>query len=194
MKKICSLAALALLFATPSFSQNGSAKKTNWGIKLGLNTSNLRVENAANSKWKGGLVTGVYVNVNVNDRFSIQPEALYSSMGGRELGSAQGTSLRLNYFSVPVLAKYQLAKNVSVLAGPQIDVMIQAKAKGTSGFSKVTDQYKENSFNLTGGAAYQPLKCLGFSLRYIYGLNNVAATGSQKIKNQGLQLNTALKL
>lgn len=192
MKKILLLALSASLVTVASHAQDAKKKK-DWGFKLGLNGSNIRT-NSAGTDWKTGLVAGFFVKFKIDEKFSIQPEALYSSMGGKNLMTGSENGLRLNYFSVPVLAQYKVARNLAVLAGPQIDVLIQAKMKAASGFTKVNDSYKEDSYNLTGGIAFWPVHCFGLTLRYIYGLNDISESSSTNVKNQGVQLTASVKL
>ena len=192
MKKFFFIPILSLITIV-SQAQDYGSKKFNWGYKIGINVSNLRLENAADYDWKTGLATGLFFNIKLTNKLSLQPEALYSSMGARNVINNSG-SLRLNYFSLPVMAKYKISKDFSVLAGPQIDMLILAKAKSTTNsFTKVTNDYKENSFNLTGGAEYWPVHCFGFSVRYLYGLNNVTPTSGDETKNHGVQLMAAVK-
>jgi len=193
MKKFFLFALPALLATYSSFSQDAANKKTDWGFVLGLNSSNLRSSGDGYQRWKTGLVAGFFINIKTAENFSIQPQFLYSSMGGKN-SNDDASSVRLNYFSLPVLVQYKVTKDFAVFAGPQLDVMIQAKSKTASGFDKITDAYKEDSYNITGGVAFQPLHCLGFSLRYIYGLNNVSETTNVSMKNQGIQLTAAVKL
>ena len=195
MKKLSIvLLAVTILTAGTSAQAQSKQKKLSWGFKLGLNGSNIRMENGPDSDWKTGLATGVFINIKAGDRFSIQPELLYSSMGGSNLEAADETSLRLNYFSLPILAKYQMTNKLALFAGPQIDVMIIGKSKDRLGFDEVTNDFKENSFNATGGAEFWPTKCLGFSARYIYGFNNILESDVIKWKNQGVQLMAAIRL
>lgn len=183
---------MVICIAIASQAQNNTSKKLDWGYKLGINGSNLRVENAADFNWKTGLATGLFFNIKLRSKLSLQPEALYSSMGAKNVIDGSG-SLRLNYFSLPVMAKYTVCKNLSVIAGPQIDMLIQAKTKSiNNSFTKVTDDYNESSFNLTGGVEYWPAHCFGFSGRYIYGLSDVTPGGSE-IKNQAVQIMAAVK-
>lgn len=195
MKKI---SFVLFLFATISFASfaqsNTTAKRFSAGFKIGLNGSNIRLENGENSDWKTGLVTGLFFNIKTSDKLSLQPELLYSSMGGRQVLEPNNSSLRLNYFSIPLMVKYRASNKLSLLAGPQIDMLIQAKSKNSdSQFAKLTDDFNESSFNLTGGVEFMPLKCMGFTLRYIYGLSNVAEEGAMEMKNQGVQLTTSIK-
>jgi len=193
MKKFYFLILFASVFTNTVQAQNTTAKKLNWGYKIGINGSNLRIEDGADANWKTGLATGLFFNIKLANKLSLQPEVLYSSMGARNVVNGSG-SLRLNYFSLPVMAKYKVCKNFSVLAGPQMDMLIQAKTKSSSNqLSKVTNDYNESSFNLTGGAEYWPVHCFGFSARYIYGLNDVAGFDRIEMKNQGVQLMAAVK-
>ncbi|HZH67532.1 MAG TPA: porin family protein [Flavisolibacter sp.] len=204
MKKISFFILMTALVAATVQAQNSMIKKKgNWGIKTGLNLSNIRTEDGPDSDWKTGLAAGVFFTIKAGSKFSIQPEFLYSSMGGKNvvnnLGNTgfdiTGSSLRLNYFSLPLLAKFQVKNRFAVVAGPQVDVLIMAKTKSsTNQFSKVTDNYRENSFNATAGFELWPSHCFGLTARYIYGLNNIAATGIANLKNQGVQIMAAVKL
>src|SRR5215207_5213383 len=192
MKKFFFIPIVAFI-AIASKAQNNPSKNFEWGYKLGINGSNLRVGNASDFTWKTGLATGLFFNIKLANNLSLQPEALYSSIGARNVINGSG-SLRLNYFSLPVMAKYKVCKNLSVLAGPQIDMLILAKAKSSSNsFTKVTDSYSESSFNLTGGIEYWPAHCFGFSGRYIYGLSDVMLGSGVETKNQGVQIMAAVK-
>jgi hypothetical protein len=193
MKKIFVFILMASVFTITSQAQNTTSKKLTWGYKIGINGSNLRVKDAADYNWKTGLATGLFFNIKLTDKLSLQPEALYSSMGARNVINSSG-SLRLNYFSLPVMAKYKIHKGFAVIAGPQMDMLIQAKTKSSSNsFTKVTDNYNESSFILTGGAEFWPVHCLGFSARYMYGLNDVVAGSGAELKNQGVQVMAAVK-
>jgi hypothetical protein len=197
MKKLSIFVLLALTISTISMAQtNTAAKKFNWGYKIGFNTSNIRIENRGDADWKTGLVTGLFFTVKAGEKLSIQPELLYSSMGGRNVIALESnnTSLRLNYFSIPVLAKYRIAKNWNVVVGPQVDVLIQAKSKNNSSqFDNLTNDFKESSFNATAGAELTAWRAAAFTVRYIYGFTNVADFGPNEMKNQGIQVSAAFK-
>jgi hypothetical protein len=63
---------------------------------------------------------------------------------------------------------------------------------------KSTNNFNEQSFNLTGGVEFFPGKCLGLSARYIHGLSNAWNTSSPantvEFRNQGVQLTAAIRL
>src|SRR5438128_6852102 len=105
MKKIYTLILLTSFAAVTLQAQNNTTtkKKLAWGIKTGLNVSNLRIKNGDAADWKTGLVTGVFLTFKTGSPWSIQPEFLYSSMGAKGVMNNQGmftsnmenTSLRL---------------------------------------------------------------------------------------------------
>jgi hypothetical protein len=194
MTKILFIAFFTVAVVSGVRAQDVAKKKAGWGVKTGLNFSNLRIENGVNSEGKTGLVFGTFFRIRTGKMFQLQPEFLYSSMGG-EVNDGNGTGkVRLNYFSIAPLARYQWNNKLAFVAGPQVDMLIQAKRKsGANQISKVTANYKEASFNVSGGAEYWPSHCCGISARYIYGINNVNAAGSMEMKNQGVQLTAAVK-
>lgn len=195
MKKISFFILMTALVATTIQAQNSATKKkAGWGLKTGLNVSNLRIKNSEGSDWKTGLAAGVFFTIKAGNKFSIQPEFLYSSMGGKNVSANSESSLRLNYFSLPVLAKFQIKNCFAVVAGPQVDVLNQAKTKSSSNqFTKVTDSYKENSYYATAGFEFWPAHCFGLTARYLHGVNNIAV-GATELKNQGIQIMAAIKL
>lgn len=193
MKKISLFILMTSISLASLQAQTVARKKPNWGVKVGMNASNIRVEDGMDSKWKTGLAAGAFFNIKTGNKFSLQPEFLYSSMGGRNLMTTAESSIRLNYFSVPLLVKYQLSNKLGFVAGPQVDVMIQSKIKSTDGFETVTDNFRENSLYATGGIEFWPIRCFGLTGRYMYGFNNIAEIGAAKLKNQGAQVMAAFR-
>jgi len=116
------------------------------------------------------------------------------------LGGDIGTnSYRLNYFSIPLLANIKVVKKLSIVAGPEVDFLIQAKTFNSSSSSKSTGDFRDVSFGLTGGFEVWPIHCLGFSARYHHGLSNAAddessSLSTMELKNRAVQLTVALKL
>lgn len=201
---------LFLLFALFAVTAGAQSKKGGWGFKLGANASNLRVDDAEDAGWKTGLAAGLFFTFNAGKGFALQPEFLYSSMGGKEVpntanavdGSIPGSTLRLNYFSIPLLLKWK-AGPVAVVAGPQLDLLIKGNFKNSNdNFTSNTEDYSETSFNGTAGLELRPVHSLALTARYIYGFSNVNpettnATGGNvmpKLRNQGVQLTLGLKL
>jgi hypothetical protein len=86
----------------------------------------------------GGLTAiyfGVYAEIPVSEAFSIQPELLYSRQGGTQDGSLvfqEGnvnyeSTFNLSYLTVPIMAKFYVAKGLSLEAGPQIGFLLKSE-------------------------------------------------------------------
>ena len=129
MKKIV-LAAIAVMgfgFA--------NAQDIKFGIKGGINLSTFTgdIEDASS---KVGFQAGGFAELKLSDKFSIQPEVLYSLQGAKfkETGDSYSYKENINasYLNVPVLAKYYVIDKLSVEAGPQIGFLLSAKSKWES--------------------------------------------------------------
>ena len=60
-----------------------SAPSTKFGIKGGLNLTNLHSDNFSDSHLKTGFHVGVFSKIPVTPGFSVQPELLYSLKGSK---------------------------------------------------------------------------------------------------------------
>ena len=90
---------------------------------------------------------------------------------------------KINYFLVPVLAKFKFNKNIYIEAGPQFGLMYKAWVQYDSeveGKEAVIKEFNKELFNridagLMGGAGYRMNGRTGwtFGLKYYYGLTNV---------------------
>ena len=135
---------------TPSSKKK---KKFHYGLKLGLNVSNIAGKNARfyNFSNRTDIHGGVFGDFKFN-KFAIQPELLYSRQGGKEK--------LLEYFTIPIMAKYYFIEGLSIEIGPQIDI------------EKGRDLPDCIDFSLNFGASYQLSRFpLGFYVRYSYGLD-----------------------
>jgi outer membrane protein with beta-barrel domain len=187
MRKFLTILVCVLFISTSLLAQDKKLHlKLDWGMKTGMNVSHLllrdlqdNTDHRFNSKWRTGFVFGFFVKVPVYKEFSIQPEFLYSSMGGDYWTAPTSTSAtqhirtRFNYFSIPVMAKYSLNKHWGFLAGPQFDFVINGKEKNSEGTFKVSDDLKDFDGLFTAGVEYWAGNTIVFMVRYMHGFNDV---------------------
>lgn len=191
---------LFFIFSTPALSQTTDTSKVMFGIKTGLNVSRLKLNGkttgVVNSNFRTGFVAGAFINFPVKKSpFSIQPEFLYSSMGGdleNEFNESQ--NLRFNYFSVPVLIKYQFSKKLGAFAGPQLDLILYAKENNKFGEFNLTESVSETDFYATWGLEWWPWRDIVINGRYMHGFNEVYTTTPDiSMNNRGFQFTIGLR-
>ncbi|MEM6718188.1 MAG: porin family protein [Bacteroidota bacterium] len=194
MKKIT----IFMLLLCVGFTVNAQ-KKFSFGFKGGLNIASIGGDNSDGTSPRIGLHLGVMGELSLSDKFSIQPELVYSQQGVKQdvAFTNQGMTIataeleaRYNYLNLPILAKYYITENFSVEAGPQIGFLVSAEQEG-GGVSVDADEVVNNiDFSAGVGLGYKLNNGLNFNARYNIGLsdiNDVAGT-TDKNFNGVLQL------
>ena len=164
---------ISLPVLSQSTDKQTEKQKISLGIKTGVNVSRLKlngkIPGVVNSDFRTGFVAGAFVNFPAGKSpFSFQPEFLYSSMGGdltNELNEKQ--NLRFNYFSIPVLIKYQFSKKLAAFAGPQLDAIIYAEESNKLGEFDITNSVSEVDYYATWGMELWPWRDIVLNARYI---------------------------
>lgn len=134
-----------------------------FGVRAGANISNIS-GSGLNTKAKTGLYVGVYKEISlVKGVLFIQPELQYS----REGFSIETNDVKIDYITVPILAKVYAVKMLSFETGPQFGFAISDNLKenfiGTKTETFVPSWAFGASFNLPLG--------LSINTRYISSLN-----------------------
>ena len=146
-----------------------NAQETRFGVKGGLNISTVVGGDVENTKSLVGFHVGGFAEIHVVERFFIQPELLFSTQGTKVDGPF-GTDgdIKLNYLNIPVLAKYYIVdKKFSVEAGPQLGVLLSAKAEDND----IKDFTRSVDFGFNIGVGYNFTDNLSLGLRYTIGLS-----------------------
>ena len=178
MKKIILTVAAVFAFGF------ANAQETKFGVKGGLNVANLTGDEDEDNSSKVGFHVGGFVEIKVSDKFSVQPELLFSTQGTQAEYSESGVSFKskinLSYLNIPVMAKYYVAEGFSLEAGPQIGFLTSAKYKIESEGNEVEadgkDDFESVDFGVNFGAGYDFTENLSVGLRYNLGLSNVYKT------------------
>lgn len=94
MKKHTALVAI-LLISTTGFTQ--LINKIDFGVKAGVNLSNVNLDGSDKSKARTGLHVGILANYFISSNFSVQPELNYSQMSFE--GTFPTASLNINFIT-----------------------------------------------------------------------------------------------
>ncbi|UWY28447.1 PorT family protein [Flavobacterium sp. TR2] len=188
-----------------------NAQNVKFGVKGGINLSTFTgdIENVSS---KVGFQAGGFAELKLSDKFSIQPEVLYSAQGAKikENGETYTYKENINtsYLNVPVLAKYYIVNKFSVEAGPQIGFLLGAKSKWEetssegekySGNESVKDSFKSVDFGLNVGAGYDFTENISAGVRYNFGMSNIFKSSDpldssdSKIHNNVISLSVGYK-
>jgi hypothetical protein len=161
MKKILSTILIVLAF--------GANAQIGYGVKGGLNYSQISGDNNGDQKFKTGVNAGLFANIPVANSFSIQPEVLFSTEGATIDDSG---TLDLKYLNFPIMAQYKY-KGFYGEFGPQLGFNLSADAKNGGQSRDFKSSINPTSFALNLGFGYKLENGLGFNLRYSQGLTNI---------------------
>ncbi len=212
MKKVLFAAVAVFAFGA------ANAQDMSFGAKAGLNVSTLTGD-VEDTNSLIGAHAGVFAEFKISDKFSFQPELLFSmqgakekisgteSLGGETYSFTEETKLKLSYINIPLMAKYYVAEKFSLEAGPQIGFLMSAKGDyeysetfGGETFSEsasedVKDGFKGIDFGLNFGAAYDFTDNLFAGVRYNLGLGDIndVEDFDGKINNSVFQVSIGYK-
>jgi hypothetical protein len=159
------VASLFLLFSA-------KAQDVHFGIKGGLNVSQLHFEDNSSSDSKVGLHLGILAHIHTTSRsWAIQPELLYSMEGARNVVHV-GNNYNLNYLNVPVLLQYLFDNGFRIEGGPQIGFLLSANVRNDNGTFR-DKAYKTTAFSIPLGLGYVAPSGLGIDARYVFGVSNI---------------------
>lgn len=185
MKKISLLAS----FVIAAFAMQ--AQIPGLGLKGGLNLASWSNNGSSvNYQNRVGFNAGLFANINVSPNFAVQPEVVYSSQGTKYNPGNQEHNLQMNYINIPVMLQAKVGGGLYAQAGPQVGILMDVKDKiddvETGFFSK--EDFKSTDISLGFGLGYSGVSPIGFDARYNLGLTNINEGGSNKIKNNVLQV------
>jgi hypothetical protein len=187
MRKYLLLLLIAVFLSEQSFGQNSSNTFKRFGFKVGTNVTNMNFNKGIpppaapiQASWKPGFVAGFLLRVPINNNLSIQSEYLYTYVLGQD--KSTGVEYKLNYLSMPVLLKYQIANKVALEAGPQFDLLINAKKKAGETSSDITHDTEERNLGITAGLEYKVINDISLSARYLSGVSHIGIGQRSNVK------------
>lgn len=174
MKKIFLIITVIMLSISSFYAQT-----LKFGLKAGLNYANVSgssVQTDAITSYHVGVIS----EIKVSEKFSVQPELIYSTQGATYKTILQDYKNELGYISIPVLAKIYLSDSFSLELGPQASFLLNEKNNFSVQDSNTFD------FAVNGGLSYKVTKNFFLSGRYGLGLTEIKTNSN--IKNSVLQV------
>jgi len=132
---------------------------------------------------------GVISEIPLSEKFSLQPELLYSTQGSE---AQDVIKIKVNYLAIPILAKYYLADGFSLEVGPQFSFLVNDKGEYIN--SNLPDEDTDASSIDIGanlGLGYSLDANLFVQARYNFGISTVAE--NPDIKNSVFQVGLGYK-
>ncbi len=186
MKKTVGILFTAILLSTTIFGQGSrfSAGRFNndseisdspFSFKIGYNIANVIVspEPMGLVDAKNGIHAGVvFNNIQIANKIHFQPEILYS-MQGFKIGGLGNVGL--HYISLPSLVKLDMGQNASLLFGPQVSYLANARIGiGNDLFSVSYDGlFKKWDASGVAGLEYKINKKATIGGRYLLGFTDI---------------------
>jgi hypothetical protein len=173
-----------------------SHAQTKFGLKAGANIAQLKASGGGISftyDSKVGLHAGGFATIPVASNISFQPELLYSMEGAKI--NDENAKIDLSYLNVPLMIQYN-ASGLIVETGPQVGLLLSAKAKDDDESEDIKEELNSTSFSWGFGAGYRLSNGLGIHGRYNLGLSNLAKDDSSEgtIKSNVIQIGLSFAL
>ena len=192
MKKI-----LLSAFAVLAIVAVVNAQSVHLGIKGGVNLNKIDGQSFKDG-YNAGFSLGGFLDIGLSKSIGIEPEVLfnqsntkYHSGSSTVINVNDGSNIKLNYLSIPILLNINAAKILTIQAGPQYSILMN---KHETVFENGQDAFNNGDFALALGARLN-LGGLQIYGRYNIGLSNINDAGnSDNWKSQQLQLGIGLKI
>lgn len=125
-----------------------------------------------------GVVGGVFVTLPLVSRLDLEVDGLYAMKGAKLTSQGIDSTLQVDYFEVPVLARYRLGggHQFYVAAGPSMGVRLRARARtdfgGATEELDVADQVEPLDLGIAMGAGLT-IKAIVIDGRYTLGRRDI---------------------
>ncbi len=193
---------LSLVSSQQALAQTNPTAR--FGVKGGLNMSNLYIDNVNDENARFGFNGGLYGQILSTRTFALQPELLFSTKGSQaDYGGIVNSTVRfnLNYLDLPLLAVIKLGPLAEIHGGGYASYLLSANINYEGNLGSGTDridrdQLKTFDYGLTGGFALN-FGTVQVGARYNYGFVKIADSNSARnilgdSKNSVAQLYIAL--
>lgn len=190
MKHLVKSFVLGSVVSTCLVGTASAAELMDKGVKLGLNMASVTGADAepagVTNSSRTGFSIGGFGTWGLNDKLSIQSEALYTQKGVVMSAAGTETPLSLSYLEVPISMQYSMpvsGLNINLFAGPYMGMLLSADSDGTD----VKDNTKAFDYGFQLGAGTIINKKYSLDARYSMGLASIDDSGAEAdMKNSGI--------
>lgn len=160
MKKLLLFAFVTLLGITAATAQD-----VQFGVKGGLNFASGYGDNSDDLGTVTSFHAGIASEIPLSERFSFQPEILYSGQGYDQ----DDNTVKLDYLNIPLMGKYYLLEGFSLEAGPQIGFLLGAENDDID----LKDTFDSVDLGVNVGLGYKFDNGLSLGARYNIGISDI---------------------
>lgn len=176
MKKII------LLLAFVGFTSLTFSQETKYGVRAGLNVSNLDFTPDADFQnvHRNGFAFGGFVDYGFSESLSALIELQYSAEGGKS------DDLKADYIQMPIMLRFNLGNSFAIGVGPMASLKTW----------KNKDAFSTFTFSAIGGIEYMLTEELFIDARFSYGITNILDEDMVGIeaKNNNIQFGFGIKI
>ena len=128
------------------------------------------------------------LSIPIANKLTIQPEYSYAQRKGAD--KSLNIDYSLNWLSMPVLLHYQISPRFALMAGPQVELLINADSTNHGVTTNITHDVEERSIGITGGFEVEIIKSFFLSAKYFQGLNHIGIGQRSTVKEFKYQVVT----
>lgn len=193
------LASLAMIAISVAVNAQGGFRL---GIKGGLNLNQIEGQ-SFNNGFTYGYHLGGFAEIDFTKKFGLQPEVLWNQSSTQVAAgfsslyptltnpNTLNQNVTLNYLSIPILLRYNLGGMFSVVAGPQVGILMNKDQNLLQNGQKA---FSDGDFSMVAGLQVN-LKTLRLYGRYNIGMKNINQIDQRdKWTSQQIQLGVGLRL
>ncbi len=145
------------------------AQRFHGGLIAGVSTTQVAGDQLSGFN-KAGIVAGGFVSTDLKEKTSLEMEIIFIQKGSRRPVDPDNDNqfyvMRLSYFEVPVLFKYQVATKLNFEVGPSVGVLIFSEEESEFGILKGMPPFKKIEFSGNVGLSYPLTEKLILNTRF----------------------------
>jgi hypothetical protein len=99
----------AVLFVIMVISSFAQSQNSIISVKGGVNFANISGSGTKDISGRTAFHAGVSFELLLKEKFSLQPEILYSSQGMKQKVAGEEVDIKYNYLNIPIMVKFYIA-------------------------------------------------------------------------------------